>query len=113
MEEMIGGLSCSDNLSRDLSSLQQRMHLTAPKGDCCAFVDFRINTIYCRPGRGSVGSELGSLGEDGKEGIGGGAGGGQGAQGAQGGAGRRADWHIGAQEPHPPPRKRGGSQGEG
>ena len=60
-----------------------------------------------------MGSELGSLGEDGKEGVGGGAGGGQGAQGAQGGAGRRAGWLVGVQEPHPPPRKRGGSQGEG
>jgi len=66
-----------------------------------------------RPGRGSVGSELGSLGEDGEEEVGGGAGGGHGAQGAQGGSGRRAGWHVGAQEPHPPPRKRGGSQGEG
>ena len=88
------------------------MHLT-PKGDCCAFVNICTNTIYCRPGRGSVGSELGSLGEDGEEEVGGGAGGGHDAQGAQGGAGRRAGWHVGAQEPHPPPRKRGGSQGEG
>ena len=57
-----------------------------------------------------MGSELGSLGEDGEEEVGGGAGGGHGAQ---GGSGRRAGWHVGAQEPHPPPRKRGGSQGEG
>ena len=56
-----------------------------------------------------MGSELGSLGEDGEEEVGGG----HGAQGAQGGAGRRAGWHVGGQEPHPPPRKRGGSQGEG
>ena len=60
-----------------------------------------------------MGSELGSLGEDKEEEVGGGAGGGHGAQGANGGAGRRAGWHIGGQEPNPPPRKRGGSQGEG
>jgi len=55
-----------------------------------------------RPGRGSIGSELGSVGEDGegvpKEGGGGGGGGG---------------WHLEDQEPQPPPRKRGGSPGDG
>ena len=44
LEEMIGGHSCSHNLSSDLSSFQQRMHLT-PKGDCCAFVNICINSI--------------------------------------------------------------------
>ena len=57
-----------------------------------------------RPGRGSIGSELGSVGGDGeggsKEGGGGGGGGGGG-------------WHLEDQEPQPPPRKRGGSPGDG
>ena len=56
-----------------------------------------------RPGRGSIGSELGSVGGDGeggsKEGGGGGGGGG--------------GWHLEDQEPQPPPRKRGGSPGDG
>ena len=60
-----------------------------------------------------MGSEFGSLGKDGEEEVVGGAGGGHGVQGAQGRAGCRAGWHIGGQEPHPPARKRGGSQGEG
>ena len=64
------------------------------------------NSDSCRPGRGSIGSELGSVGEDGegepKEG------GGAGTDGSDGGS-----WHILDQEPQPPPRKRGGSPANG
>ena len=50
-----------------------------------------------RPGRGSIGSELGSVGEDGE---------GEPKEG-------EAGWHLVDQEPQPPPRKRGGSPGDG
>merc|ERR1711970_531525 len=61
-----------------------------------------------RPGRGSIGSELGSFGEDGegepKEG-------GVRTPGAPDGS-DGGSWHIVDQEPQPPPRKRGSSSGD-
>lgn len=59
-------------------------------------------TPDCRPGRGSIGSELGSVGEDGE---------GEPKEGGVGGGG--GGWHLEDQEPQPPPRKRGGSPGYG
>ena len=72
-----------------------------------------IETVFdnsdCRPGRGSIGSELGSVGEDGegepKEGGGRTPGAPDGSDGGS--------WHIVDQEPQPPPRKRGSSSGDG
>jgi len=54
-----------------------------------------------RPGRGSIGSELGSVGGDGEGGS------------KEGGDGGGGGWHLEDQEPQPPPRKRGGSPGDG
>jgi len=57
-----------------------------------------------RPGRGSIGSELGSVGGDGEGGS---------KEGGGGGGGGDGGWHLDDQEPQPPPRKRGGSPGDG
>ena len=71
-----------------------------------------IETVFdssdCRPGRGSIGSELGSVGEDGEGEPKEGGVGTPGTGGSDGGS-----WHIVDQEPQPPPRKRGGSPADG